>query len=53
MTTAAEVDTAVRALREGGVIACPTEAVWGLSCDPDNDEALAQLMRLKIGRAHV
>ena len=47
MTTAAEVDTAVRALREGGVIACPTEAVWGLSCDPDNDEALAQLMRLK------
>ncbi|SNY97220.1 L-threonylcarbamoyladenylate synthase [Halomonas sp. hl-4] len=47
MTTAAELDVAVRALRNGGVIACPTEAVWGLSCDPDNDEALAQLMRLK------
>ncbi|QNI01984.1 Sua5/YciO/YrdC/YwlC family protein [Halomonas sp. SH5A2] len=48
MTTAAELDKAVRALRNGGVIACPTEAVWGLSCDPDNDEALAQLMRLKV-----
>lgn len=47
MTTAAELDEAVRALRNGGVIACPTEGVWGLSCDPDNDEALAQLMRLK------
>lgn len=43
----AELNTAIQALREGGVIACPTEAVWGLSCDPDNDEALAHLMRMK------
>ncbi|PCF96883.1 L-threonylcarbamoyladenylate synthase [Vreelandella nigrificans] len=43
----AELNAAVSALRKGGVIACPTEAVWGLSCDPDNDEALAHLMRMK------
>ncbi|GHE21894.1 L-threonylcarbamoyladenylate synthase [Halomonas urumqiensis] len=42
-----ELDAAVSALRSGGVIAYPTEAVWGLGCDPDNDEALAHLLRLK------
>jgi len=37
----------VAALREGGVIACPTEAVWGLSCDPWDPEAVARLLALK------
>ncbi|KJZ14539.1 tRNA threonylcarbamoyladenosine biosynthesis protein RimN [Halomonas sp. S2151] len=37
----------VDALRRGGVIAYPTEAVWGLGCDPDNEEALTRLLRLK------
>lgn len=41
------LDAAVTALRAGGVIAYPTEGVWGLGCDPDNDEALAHLLRLK------
>ncbi|TVP48142.1 MAG: Sua5/YciO/YrdC/YwlC family protein [Halomonas sp.] len=44
---APDLGPAVERLRAGGVIACPTEAVWGLSCDPDNDEALAHLMRMK------
>lgn len=30
-----------------GVIACPTEAVWGLSCDPYNEVAVARLLSLK------
>ena len=47
MKPAVDVKAAVGALRAGGVIACPTEAVWGLSCAPDNDEALAHLMRIK------
>lgn len=47
MKSAVELNAAVSALREGGVIACPTEAVWGLSCDPDSGEALTQLMRMK------
>ncbi|MFY0992914.1 L-threonylcarbamoyladenylate synthase [Halomonas sp. C05BenzN] len=47
MSEVRSFDAAVAALRAGGVIAYPTEAVWGLGCDPDNDEALARLLRLK------
>ena len=38
---------AVSALHAGGVIACPTEAVWGLSCDPDDPQAVYRLLALK------
>ncbi len=38
---------AADALRRGGVIACPTEAVWGLSCDPLNHSACLRLLELK------
>lgn len=31
----------------GGVIAYPTEAVWGLGCDPWNHEAVEQILQLK------
>lgn len=41
------LQAAVSALRRGGVIACPTEAVWGLSCDPQNEGAVAHLLALK------
>ncbi|MBE0487592.1 MAG: Sua5/YciO/YrdC/YwlC family protein [Halomonas sp.] len=47
MSQASQIAHAAAALRRGGVIAYPTEAVWGLGCDPDNDEALARLLRLK------
>ena len=47
MSMAPDISSAVRALHQGQLVACPTEAVWGLSCDPDNDEALANLIRLK------
>ncbi|MBZ5487128.1 Sua5/YciO/YrdC/YwlC family protein [Halomonas aquamarina] len=47
MKSAIDLEAAVKALQTGNVIACPTEAVWGLSCDPDNDEALTHLMRMK------
>jgi len=43
----AAISTAVAALARGGVIAYPTEAVWGLGCDPDNEAALTRLLRLK------
>ncbi|MEZ5502818.1 MAG: Sua5/YciO/YrdC/YwlC family protein [Halioglobus sp.] len=39
--------TAVSVLHRGGVVACPTEAVWGLSCDPENERAVAQVLALK------
>lgn len=35
------------ALADGGVLACATEAVWGLSCDPDNPDAVGRLLALK------
>lgn len=38
---------ATSALRAGGVIACPTEAVWGLGCDPFDPDAVARLLHLK------
>ena len=38
---------AVAALAGGGLVACPTEGVYGLSCDPRFDSALERLVRLK------
>lgn len=43
---------AVRVLRGGGVVAYPTEAVWGLGCDPRDEAALARLLALKRRPAH-
>lgn len=34
-------------LQRGGVIAYPTEAVWGLGCDPGNESAVLRLLALK------
>jgi L-threonylcarbamoyladenylate synthase len=45
--SAAQLRRAVRVLREGGVIAYPTEAVWGLGCDPRNRTAVERLLHLK------
>lgn len=35
------------ALRRGGVIAYPTEGVWGLGCDPRDEAAVLRLLALK------
>ena len=42
-----ELATAVDALRAGSVVAYPTEAVYGLGCDPLNQQACARLFALK------
>lgn len=34
-------------LRHGGVVAYPTEAVYGLGCDPQSWQAVEKLLRLK------
>jgi len=41
------IPQAVAILQRGGVIAYPTEAVFGLGCDPMNEEAVKRLLRLK------
>lgn len=38
---------AVQILHAGGIIAYPTEAVFGLGCDPFNQEAVQKILRLK------
>ena len=43
MTPAAAADV----LRNGGVIAYPTEAVWGLGCDPFDAPAVQRLLAIK------
>jgi L-threonylcarbamoyladenylate synthase len=40
-------DLACHALASGGVIAYPTEAVWGLGCEPLNAHACARVLELK------
>ncbi len=42
-----ELDRAACALREGAVIVCPSEGVYGLSCDATNEEAIAKIIALK------
>lgn len=37
----------INILKRGGIIAYPTEAVFGLGCDPDNEAAVLKLLRLK------
>ena len=41
------VRLAAEILHKGGIIACPTESVYGLSCDPLNQSAIERLLALK------
>lgn len=42
-----KLDRAVDVLQQGGVIAYPTEAVYGLGCDPENLSAVKKILQLK------
>ncbi len=42
-----DIAPALAALRSDGVIAYPTEGVWGLGCDPRNEAAVLRLLALK------
>lgn len=45
--TLAGLDAAAALLRRGGVLAYPTEAVFGLGCDPQDEAAFRRLFALK------
>jgi L-threonylcarbamoyladenylate synthase len=45
--TLVDTATAAEQLRAGEVIAYPTEAVFGLGCDPTNETAVRKLLALK------
>jgi L-threonylcarbamoyladenylate synthase len=43
----AEVEAALKTLREGGVILYPTDTIWGLGCDATNEDAIKRIYRIK------
>ena len=47
MPSRLHLDLACHALAAGGVIAYPTEGVWGLGCEPLNAHACRRLLALK------
>lgn len=47
MSAALTPPEAAVALKSGGVIAYPTEAVWGLGCDPFDQAAVLRLLAIK------
>lgn len=38
---------AARCIKSGGVVAYPTEGVWGLGCDPRNEAAVMHVLSIK------
>jgi L-threonylcarbamoyladenylate synthase len=46
-TTTTTIVDAIAILERGGVIAYPTEGVWGLGCDPLDEAAVLRLLALK------
>ncbi|RMG29470.1 MAG: Sua5/YciO/YrdC/YwlC family protein [Gammaproteobacteria bacterium] len=47
MVSTFQLRRAVRVLQVGGLVACPTEAVYGLHCDPLDPGAVWHLLRIK------
>lgn len=52
MTSTWQIKHIAQKIRRGAVIAYPTEAVWGLGCDPFNATAVARLLALKDRPQH-
>ncbi|OTG86798.1 tRNA threonylcarbamoyladenosine biosynthesis protein RimN [Acinetobacter sp. ANC 4558] len=46
MMTTSAIEASV-ILKHGNVLAYPTEAVWGLGCDPYNERAFQNILKLK------
>ena len=41
------IEEAAEVIRSGGIVAYPTEAVWGLGCDPFDEGAVHRLLAIK------
>lgn len=42
-----DIETAVAVMKNGGVIAYPTDTVWGIGCDATNDAAVKRIYEIK------
>ena len=47
MSDLSSLSAAITSLEQGDVILYPTEAVYGLGCDPDNQQAVERLLSIK------
>ena len=47
MLVSSEIAAVSEKVRQGGVVAYPTEAVFGLGCDPSNLDSVDQLLQIK------
>jgi len=52
MTNISTIKAAAEVFFRGDIIAYPTEAVFGLGCDPDNELAIQKLLSIKQRPAH-
>ena len=43
----ADLQAAVKCLRDGGIILYPTDTIWGIGCDARNEEAVKRIYNLK------
>ncbi|MBX2816105.1 MAG: threonylcarbamoyl-AMP synthase [Saprospiraceae bacterium] len=50
--TLPETETAVRTLKEGGVILYPTDTIWGLGCDALDESATERIYSIKERPRH-
>ncbi|MBL4581462.1 MAG: Sua5/YciO/YrdC/YwlC family protein [Gammaproteobacteria bacterium] len=50
--TKLNIQLACQSLKQGSIIAYPTEAVWGLGCDPYNEAAVSKILSLKGRPVH-
>jgi L-threonylcarbamoyladenylate synthase len=42
-----EIQKAVEVIKNGGVILYPTDTIWGLGCDPNNEQAIDKINQIK------
>ncbi len=42
-----QIDSAIKVLKEGGVILYPTDTIWGLGCDATNEAAVEKIFKIK------
>lgn len=42
-----DIAQAVQVLKQGGIVLCPTDTIWGLSCDATNEAAVKKIYAIK------
>lgn len=42
-----EIESSIEVIKSGGVIAYPTDTIWGLGCDPTDEKAVQKIIEVK------